>query len=437
MPDGTPPEQSYDASTHNGIAACENVNMRHAPVEESFMRTPNRFDKEQLLRGALQLAVATFSLWQARRRTQQRRQERQIQPTQSTQPMQHAFTAATLDGRQLQPRVDADRAQQAEGLQNEAQQLKAKQKMEEGEQLRHESKPKALFHIAISAAKEWSAHRAASKGAALALYTLFSLAPMLLLVVTIAGFFFGEDTVRTLLIEQLSGLMGAQGADAVKTILGGTKQDSGGLMAGIISAALVLISATSAFAELKDSLDELWEVPPSKASGIWAFIRERILSFGLILVLVLMLMTTLAVSTALAAMEGVFGGGSTGTVLKTITMVVTHLVSFAVVTGLFATIFKYLPGVKIAWKDVFIGSVITAVLFIVGKFGIGLYVANADISSSYGAAGSVVVLITWIYYSAQIFFYGSLFTHEYAMKLGSRAQSPDSTTPADQASSEQ
>jgi len=392
------------------------------------MRTPNRFDKEQLINGALQLAVAAFSLWQVRRQTRQRQQMRLLQQASQMQPMQHAFTAAALDGRQLQPRLDAGHAHQAD-----EQQRKAKQKIAEGEKLRHESKPKALFHIAISAAKEWSAHRAASKGAALALYTLFSLAPMLLLVVTIAGFFFGEDTVRTLLIEQLSGLMGPQGADAVKTILGGTRQDSGGLVAGLVSVGLVLISATSAFSELKDSLDELWEVPPSTRSGLWGFVRERVLSFGLILVLVLMLMTTLAVSTALAAMEGVFGGGSTGTVLKAITMVVTHLVSFAVVTGLFATIFKYLPGVEIAWKDVFVGSLITAVLFIIGKFGIGLYVANADISSSYGAAGSVVVLITWIYYSAQIFFYGSLFTHEYAMKLGSRAHPRDTSAPADQA----
>jgi len=120
-------------------------------------------------------------------------------------------------------------------------------------------------------------------------------------------------------------------------------------------------------------------------------------------------------------MEGIFGGGTTGTIMKTLTMVVSHLVSFGVVAGLFAVIFKYLPATQIAWKDVIVGAIITAVLFIIGKFAIGMYVASADISSSYGAAGSVVILITWIYYSAQIFFYGSLFTHEYAMKVGSRA----------------
>jgi membrane protein len=214
-------------------------------------------------------------------------------------------------------------------------------------------------------------------------------------------------------------LMGAQGADAIKTILAGGHRESGGLVAGLVSAALVLVSATSAFAELKDSLDELWEVPKSQSSGLWSVIRERFLSFGLILVLILMLMTSLAVSTALAALGGLWGGAG---IFKTVAQILSSVVSFAVVTGLFAVIYKYMPATKIAWKDVFIGAFLTAILFTAGKFAIGFYVAHADISSSYGAAGSVVILITWIYYSAQIFFYGSLFTHEYAVKRGSRRE---------------
>jgi membrane protein len=389
------------------------------------MRGPNQIDKEQIVHGLLQVTVAALSFWQLRKQAQRKQLQQQHQ----------AFTssAAALNPRRVPRQTGVDKR---EGLAAGAQErVQAKEQIKERneagsdaqadqkphEDLRQETRPKALLHVAISAAKEWSAHRAASKGAALALYTLFSLAPMLLLVVTIAGFFFGEDTVRQNLLEQMSKLMGTEGADAVKTILGGAKNETGGLIAGLVSVALVLVSATSAFAELKDSLDELWEVPPSNQSGLWGFVKERILSFGLILVLALMLLMTLAVSTALATMEGVFGGGTTGTVLKTITMVISHAVSFVVVAGLFAVIFKYLPATKIAWKDVIIGALITAVLFILGKFAIGLYVANADISSSYGAAGSVVILITWIYYSAQIFFYGSLFTHEYAMKVGSRA----------------
>ena len=290
--------------------------------------------------------------------------------------------------------------------------------------LRNESKLKALFHIAVSAAKEWMAHRAASKGAALALYTLFSLAPMLLLVVTIAGLFFGEETVRSQLLQQMSGLVGQQGGEAVRIILAGARHNDASVMAGLISAGLVLVSATSAFAELKESLDELWEVPPSAKPGIWAFLRQRVLSFGLILVIALMLLISLSISTALAAMDSIWPGGE-GSSLKVVSLVISHLVSFAIVTGLFAMIYKYLPATKIAWKDVLIGALITAVLFIAGKTLIGIYMASADVASAYGAAGSVVILILWVYYSAQIFFYGSLFTHEYAMKLGSRADASD------------
>ncbi|WP_225984838.1 YihY/virulence factor BrkB family protein [Noviherbaspirillum aerium] len=382
------------------------------------MRGPNQIDKEKIVHGLLQVTVAALSFLQLRKQTQRKQLKQQQQAFTSSQAALDPKRTRVRTGMERQGEVTAGRAQAEAKPETSA---KAQVNQKPHEDLRHESRPKALLHIAISAAKEWSAHRAASKGAALALYTLFSLAPMLLLVVTIAGFFFGEDTVRQSLLEQMSKLMGAEGADAVKTILGGAKNESGGLIAGLVSLALVLVSATSAFSELKDSLDELWEVPPSTQSGLWAFVKERVLSFGLILVLALMLLMTLGVSTALATMEGVFGGGTTGTVLKTVTMVISHAVSFAVVAGLFAVIFKYLPATQIAWKDVFIGSIITAVLFIIGKFAIGLYVANADISSSYGAAGSVVILITWIYYSAQIFFYGSLFTHEYAMKVGSRA----------------
>jgi membrane protein len=217
----------------------------------------------------------------------------------------------------------------------------------------------------------------------------------------------------------MSGLMGGQGADAIKTILAGARHENHGL-AGAVSLVLVLVSATSAFAELKDSLDELWEVPPSARSGLWGVVRERFLSFGLILVLALMLLASLAVSTALAALGNLWGGGADSP-FRIISLIVSNTVSFLVVTALFAVIFKYLPATKITWKDVFLGALITAILFTVGKSLIGFYVAHANISSSYGAAGSVVILITWIYYSAHIFFYGSLVTYEYAHRLGSRS----------------
>jgi membrane protein len=291
--------------------------------------------------------------------------------------------------------------------------------------------PKGLGQVAVAAGKDWIARRAPSKGAALALYTLFSLAPMLVLVIAVAGFFFGADTVRTALLEQLGGLTGAAGAGAFETIMSGTKESSDGWIAGLISALLVLVSATTAFGELKNSLDELWEVPPNKASGVWGLFKERFLSLGLILVLALMLMASLAVSTAIAAMQNIWGGiGSDW--FHFVVQFISSAIGFAIVTALFAVIFKYLPATHIAWKDVLVGAVLTAILFIAGKALIGLYIAHGDISSTYGAAGSVVALITWIYYSAQIFFYGALFTHEYAVRLGSRVPTsgaPDAALP--------
>lgn len=285
---------------------------------------------------------------------------------------------------------------------------------------------KAIGAVAVGAGRQWLAHRAASKGAALALYTLFSLAPMLVLVVTLAGLIFGEDAVRQALLEQMRGLMGAQGAEAIRIVLQGSQRKTESLTAGLVSAAIVLVSATTAFAELKDSLDELWEVPKGAQSGLWGVVRERFLSFGLILVLVLMLLASLAVSAALAALSRLWSGGAVETLFEFVLRGSSSVVSFVIVAVLFAVIFKYLPATRISWRDVAIGALITALLFTAGKALITLYVARSDISSSYGAAGSVVVLMTWIYYSAQIFFYGALFTHEYATKLGSRARTrPD------------
>lgn len=363
------------------------------------MKTSHRTDPGELISGVLQVAVAVLALLTLRQRARQGARMR-LPPA-----GRHGAGAV---GSAAFPDANVRQHPQAEAG-----------------ALRRASRPRALLRVAVSAAKEWSDHRAASKGAALSLYTLFSLAPMLILVVAIAGFFFGQDAVRDLLLQQMAGLMGEQGGQAVRTILAGARHQNGGLAASLISLGLVLVSATSAFAELKGSLDELWEVPPSNKSGLWSFVRERILSFGLILVLALMLLISLAVSTALEAMDSIWPGGA-GSPLKILSVALSHLVSFGIVTGLFAVIFKYLPATRIAWRDVLVGALMTAMLFIVGKALIGIYVARADISSAYGAAGSVVILITWVYYSAQIFFYGSLFTHEYALKLGSRSHSGDS-----------
>ena len=284
----------------------------------------------------------------------------------------------------------------------------------------------ALAQLARAAAEAWLGRRASSKGAALTLYVLFSLAPMLILVVALASIFFDENAVRTALLTELGGLTGAQGGDALKAIIAGAKRADEGLAASLISGVIVLVTATSAFAELKESLDELWQIPPSEGSGVWLFLKERILSFGLLLVLALMLMMTLAVNAGLAAMQGSWVDPTDPG--KLLQYALAGL-SMVIVTVIFAFIYKYLPATPIAWGDVIVGAILTAILFMGGKVLIGLYLGHGDFGNAYGAAGSIVALITWIYYSAQIFFFGALFTHEYAMTLGSRRQRASVTQP--------
>lgn len=275
----------------------------------------------------------------------------------------------------------------------------------------------AIAQMAKTAAMAWLDRRAASKGAALTLYVLFSLAPMLMLVVALASLFFDEDVVRSALLTELGGLTGSQGSEALKVIIAGAKQSDGSLAASLISGVIVLVTATSAFAELKESLDELWQIPPSKGSGVWLFIRERFLSFGLLMVLALMLMMSLAINAGLAAFQSSWADPTDpGKLLQ----YAFSALSMLIITVVFAFVYKYLPATRIAWRDVVVGSILTAILFLIGKVLIGLYLGHGDFSSSYGAAGSIVALITWVYYSAQIFFFGALFTHEYATTLGSR-----------------
>jgi membrane protein len=278
----------------------------------------------------------------------------------------------------------------------------------------------AMAKVARAAGNAWLEHRAASKGAALALYILFSLAPMLILLVAVGSVFFDEATVRAALLAQLGGLIGTSGGDALNAIVAGAKREGDGAAAGLISAVIVLATATSAFAELKDSLDELWQVPASGESGVWSFLKERILSFGLLMVLALMLTVSLAINAALAAFQGSWAAPSDPGKLMQYAF---SALSMLIVMAIFAIIYKYLPATRIAWSDLIVGALLTTILFMAGKVLIGLYLGHGDFNTAYGAAGSIVALITWIYYSAQIFFFGALFTHEYAHTIGSRRNS--------------
>lgn len=282
---------------------------------------------------------------------------------------------------------------------------------------------KRSAQVLMGAVRQWSAHRAASKGAALSFYTLFSMAPVLVLVISIAGLFFGKQAARGEIFGQIQGLVGAQGAAAVEAVLAATKRSGNGVFAAATAVALLVVGATTVFSELKDSLDELWDVPPRQQPGLWGLLRSRLLSFSLILVLAFLLLVSLTINAALAVVERFWGAlwsGSTSGIALMVAEVLSSAFSFAVVALLFGTIFKMLPETRVAWRDVALGAIVTALLFTLGKHLIGLYLGNSAVASSYGAAGSVVALMLWIYYSAQIFFFGALVTRQYALQFGSR-----------------
>ncbi len=286
-----------------------------------------------------------------------------------------------------------------------------------------------IIKVAKCALLEWFDHRAASKGAALAFYTLFSIAPILVLVIAIAGFFYGAEAARGEIMAQLKGLVGTDGAQAIQSVLAGASDEQDGRWATIVATALLLFGATSVFAELKASLDEIWQVPPLESATWWDILRTRLLSFGLILVLAFLLMVSLVLSAALALLERYWGSIWNDAVV--LLSWLTQLISFGVIAILFAVIYKMLPRVRLSWRDVWIGALATAALFALGKYAIGIYIGNSGVTSSFGAAGSMIALLLWVYYSAQIFFLGAEFARQYALQLGSlRHQDATALKPA-------
>ena len=272
--------------------------------------------------------------------------------------------------------------------------------------------------VAVATVTEWIDDRASSKGAALAFYTLFSIAPILVLAIALAGYFFGVEAAQGELVTQLRGLIGQDGAEAVQAMLAAARDKESGLISTIIATVLLIIGATTVFAELKISLDELWEVRAQAESGLWAMIKTRLLSFGIVLVLGFLLMVSLVVSALLSVLQNYIGslwGFSTE-----LFCVISWLFTFFVIAFLFAVIYKMLPSIPLSWRDVWIGSLATAGLFILGKSLIGIYLGNSQVTSSFGAAGSVIALMLWIYYSSQVFFLGAEFTRIYAQRFGSK-----------------
>jgi membrane protein len=264
-------------------------------------------------------------------------------------------------------------------------------------------------------------------GASLAYYTLFALAPILVVAIAIGGLIFGAEAVRGEIVGQIQGLVGRDGAEAVQAMLEGAAKRSSSIAATVAGVITFFLGATGAFLELQTALDTIWRVKPKRSSSFWrALVMQRIVSFGLVVALGFLLVTSLLVSAALAAIHTYMGNAFPGVVVLWEALNV--IVSLTVLTLLFAMIYKVLPDVKLAWSDVWVGGLVTAGLFSIGKLLIGLYLGTTSIASTYGAAGSVIVILVWVYYSAQIILLGAEFTRAYVDTFGRRPPPEDFAT---------
>lgn len=267
---------------------------------------------------------------------------------------------------------------------------------------------------------KWLDDRAMSLAASLAFYTVLSLAPLLVVAVSLAGLVFGEAAARGEIVQQLRGMLGPEGGAAVESILAHSKEPGTNVLSAVIGIVVLLFGASGVFGELQDSLNAIWGVKSKPGQGVMGIVKARFFSFAMVLGVAFLLLVSLLLSAALHALGVFLGNGLPGGVALWVG--INFVVSFGVVTLLFALIFKVVPDVRIRWRDVWPGAAFTALLFTIGKSLIGLYLGRASVGSPYGAAGSLVVLVVWLYYSAQILFLGAEFTQVYAGRFGSRIE---------------
>lgn len=282
---------------------------------------------------------------------------------------------------------------------------------------------RGIFEVLKQTINEWIADKAPMLGAALAYYTVFSLAPLLVISIAMVGLILGQDAAQGQVFDQVRGLLGDEGGRAIQDMVqsAGSKTSSG-ILASIIGIATLLLGASGVFGQLQTSLNIMWGVEPKPGRGLGGMLKDRFLSFGFILVVGFLLLVSLMLSAAITFVAEWMGQMSPGT--ESLAHLLNLVISFAIITLLFALMFKFLPDAKIAWKDVWLGAAITAALFTLGKFALGLYLGKSSVGSSYGAAGSLVVLLLWVYYSAQILFFGAEFTQVWANRFGSHV-APD------------
>jgi membrane protein len=271
-----------------------------------------------------------------------------------------------------------------------------------------------VWTVAKEAAGNWSSHKDARQGAALAYYSVFSLGPIIVIAIAVAGFFFGHDAVSGQVASSIKGMMGDTGAKAVEAMLADAGRPRKGLVATLLGLGALLFAAIGVVVQLKDALNTVWEVEETFGSGIWHFLRNYVVSLAAVLALGFLLMVSLLVTTALAALGNIVGGE------HGVLHFVSVLVSFLVIPLLFAMMFKWLPDAAIDWYDVWLGALLTAALFEIGKFAIGFYIGKQGLESTYGAAASIVVVLIWVYYSSQIILMGAEFARAFANQHGSK-----------------
>jgi membrane protein len=274
-----------------------------------------------------------------------------------------------------------------------------------------------LWNALMASGRRWLAHKSPKAGASLAYYSIFSMGPLIVVVISVAALVFEREGVQHQVVDAIRGLIGDKGADAVGGMLGGADRPKQGLFATLIGTATLLFAAIGVVVQLKEALNRVWEVEPGERSGLWGFVREYILSLAGLLAFAFLLLISMLLSAGAAAMGKFVGGGLSEAVLQT----VQFAISFMTTAATFALLFKFMPDTRVAWRDVLIGAIGTAVLFEIGKFGIGLYIGKQGLESTYGASASIVVLLIWVYYSAQILLFGAEFTRARALQ---RERSP-------------
>jgi membrane protein len=282
------------------------------------------------------------------------------------------------------------------------------------------------LRVLKEAAAEWSQDNATRLAAALAYYALFSIAPLLLIAISVAGLVFGREAAEGEIFRQLHDLVGPQGAAAVQDVVRNANRTDQGVLASVVGLVLILFGASGVMGELKSALNTIWDIPPRAHSNVWTMIRDRFFSLTMVLAVGFLLMVSLVVSAVVSALgrylEVYFAGSEV--MLQSLNFVA----SLAVITLLFMLIFRYVPDTRIAWRHALPGAAATALLFTIGKFVIGLYLGKSSFTSTYGAAGSLVVFLAWVYYSAQILFFGAELTQVYVNEYGSRILPLDAET---------